>query len=215
MMPAICNSCGYIFASGIFVENSSNVTMSNNLCGPCPKCDGWGKAIEGTFDVANEVIKVLAGPAATHEVFRRLATIFQEANKNSPSDIAEKLKDVPEVGNSLRQLIPTDPMVFMAFVSMMCTIISTWIALNQPPSLTEGQLAAAVQRGMEAAQQSSQELESSPTESRGRNKPCTCESGKKYKNCCGRDDLSPAERLLRDIQNSRKNPDYDTGGYRT
>lgn len=215
MIPAICNSCGYIFSSGIFVENSFNVTMSNNLCGPCPKCHGWGKAVEGTFDVANEVIKVLAGPAATHEVFKRLATIFQEANKNSPSDIAEKLKDVPEVGNSLRQLIPSDPMAFMTFVSMMCAIITTWLALNQPPSLTEEQLTTAVQRGIEAEKGKSEELGSNQSENIGRNQPCPCESGKKYKHCCGRHDLSPAERLLRDMQNNRQNQYYETGGYRT
>ncbi|MDK7586199.1 SEC-C metal-binding domain-containing protein [Alcaligenes faecalis subsp. phenolicus] len=49
----------------------------------------------------------------------------------------------------------------------------------------------------------------------GRNQPCPCESGKKYKHCCGRHDLSPAERLLRDLQNNRQNQYYETGGYRT
>lgn len=214
-MPAICSSCGNIFPSGIFIEGSSNVTMVNNVCGPCPKCHGWGKVIEGTFDVANEAIKVLSGPAATHQVLKRLASIFQEASKSNPEEVSEKLKNVPEVGGSLRQLLPTDPMVFMAFVSMMCAIISTLIALNQPPSLNEDQLAKAVQRGIEAEKKKAKELGNTQFENIGRNQPCPCESSKKYKHCCGRHDLSPAERLLRDLQNNRQSQYYETGGYRT
>jgi len=46
MVPAFCNTCGTVFNSGMFFENSRHITMTGCTTGPCPK-GAVGSGFEG------------------------------------------------------------------------------------------------------------------------------------------------------------------------
>lgn len=216
-LPAICKSCGQLFTVRGLIGGNATIQIDNCVAGPCPSCGGSGPILDGTYSLAQAAYKLLRGPKATFELVAKLESILEKAQSASanPESIRQEIRLIPDIGDELIKLMPSKKSEWYVFIGLLITLITLIYDFNQPQPLNEEQMARAVQRGIEAAQESSQKLDRPPAESRGRNKPCYCNSGKKYKNCCGRDDLSPAERLLRDFQNSRKNPDYDTGGYRT
>lgn len=100
-IPAFCDSCGTAFPSGIAVSGRvTGLTLQNNLSGPCPRCGGMGRVLEGTFDFIDGVLKVLSSPQRTVDDLRRLAHILGDVRRG---DIDEE-EAVRRVGATIPQL---------------------------------------------------------------------------------------------------------------
>lgn len=218
-IPAVCRKCGVIFSSGMVIENSWNVTIGGGTVSPCPTpgCSGVGDIIDGKFSAYGPVLTLLSGSQFSIDTLQRLSSILAKAveEKRSPEEVKQEIAAIPGFGKELLRLLPDGREAFHMFISSVLIPLLMYFILNSLNADREDEGKSPPVNNT-ATEQLHQEREYFNSESQpSRNQPCTCDSGKKYKHCCGSDGLSPAERLLRDLQNSRKNPDYGAGGYRT
>lgn len=198
-IPAVCDTCGNIFPSGIYVENATNVSFSGNTAGPCPSCGGMGHIPDGVYNFIHNTIELVAGPSRTFSELERLAQLLTEARqlKLSYNDIAESIiEDVPEL-SSLKDILPKTRNDLYAFITLVLTIISLFLSqrnqsdnqrieVNQVLNIVYQQTSSA---NSQITQSIPVDIKNPlPTVSKktktGRNDPCPCGSGKKYKKCC-------------------------------
>jgi hypothetical protein len=126
LLPAICNSCGKIFSSGIEIIDSSHVSFSGNIVGPCPNCGGNGHIPDGLYNFIGNTIELLSGPCRTVSELKRLQTILNQACKNRTSleDVSKRIQeDIPEL-SSLKDLFPKTRSEFYGFLAVIIAIIS-------------------------------------------------------------------------------------------
>lgn len=192
-VPAICNNCSTIFRSGIFVENSTNITFAGNTAGPCPVCGGIGHVPDGVFNFVGNAIEILSAPQRTRDELRQLDKILREAQKENQStdQIVQRInKEVPAL-TSLISFLPTtrsDLYAFLALIVAVITLITqnsgkeektTNITVNQ----TINQVFIETDKNVMSPNKNVPKKSATPKV--GRNAPCTCGSGKIYKKCCG------------------------------
>ena len=197
-VPAFCDTCGTVFRSGIVVENSTNITFVGNRAGPCPVCGGMGHIPDGVFNFVGNTIEILAAPQRTVEELSRLSRILREARekKQTPEDVAQTIrKELPELSR-LADFLPQTRAEFYAFLTLIVTVIAllsqgggggktTNITVNQ----TINQVLVDTDKSAKSSVHPSTRQAHPPEKvapKAGRNAPCPCGSGKKYKKCCGR-----------------------------
>lgn len=186
LIPAFCDNCGAAFSSGIAVENCSNITLSGNRSGPCPRCGGMGSVIDGVFNVVGDVVEVLSAPQSTIESLNKLTQLLKKAaqEKETPEEISNNInEDIPELSEITRFLPKnaTELVAWLTFILLATQIIiqlgkeenpNTQIIINQ------------------SIEQSMQQNNFYPFKQlavpQSRNSLCNCGSGKRYKHCCGK-----------------------------
>ena len=87
-VPAVCESCGLIFPSGIVVTSATNVTVRGNRCGPCPRCGSMGHSIDATFDFVGNVLRVVSATPEALDVLRRIQEAIKAANEAKTTEEA-------------------------------------------------------------------------------------------------------------------------------
>lgn len=189
-VPAVCNSCGAIFASGIEATNSTNVSFTNCSAGPCPACGGMGHIPDGVYNFIGNTIELLSGPARTISELERLAQVLKKARKNNASlqEISEEIEaQVPEL-SSIKDILPKTRTELYAFIALIISTIS--IILSQGASNEGSHIEINNVINNIYQQAPVPTLPQEKTEPKvkkmkiGRNDPCPCGSGKKYKKCC-------------------------------
>jgi len=190
-VPAFCDSCGAIFESGFFVENSSNITFSNNLSGPCPVCGGMGHIPDGVFNFVGNTIEILSAPQRTVEELTRLVHILQEARKKAQTtdEVISKINhELPNL-SKLTELLPQNRSELYGFLAVILAALQ--LMLQSPTSSPSSHVTINVNQVVQQATTQSNQITTNITETKharktGRNEPCPCGSGKKYKKCCGK-----------------------------
>ena len=76
-LPAICQTCGTIFRSGNSFENSTNITRSGNLSGPCPQCGRMGRIPDGLFSFIGEAAEAIESSDITTSRLQELIDLGQ------------------------------------------------------------------------------------------------------------------------------------------
>lgn len=197
-IPAFCNKCGAIFRSGIFIGGGT-ATLVGNSAGPCPVCGSMGTIPDGVYTVAGNVLRLLSGPQKTIEQLKKLAAVIAEARRieNEPNQIAEKItQEAPEL-SSVVDALPKTRSELYNFILVILTAISVLIAtaaVNKNEGPSEAEVERMVEETVEKAIQESQKEQLIQEKKQpyvapnkpGRNMPCECGSGKKYKHCCGK-----------------------------
>jgi len=200
-VPVICNSCKAFFVTESIVGgNATNITFENCTFGPCPHCGGDGHILDGTYEFIGNTIKILSAPQNTIFELQRLAKILQDARDRNAT--AQEIKDqvtqeLPKL-STISNLLPHTRAELYAFISMILAVIGLVIVLlnrKESPNIQVDQVINNIQQNI----QISPEMKESPRppdtdfvnqhqESKkiGRNDPCPCGSGKKYKHCCGK-----------------------------
>ena len=198
-VPAVCDQCGCIFPSAFEADNAINISFSGCGSGPCPTCGGMGHIPDGLYNFINNTIELVSGPHRTVSDLERLAILLREARSHNLS-YAEVTKsitsEVPEL-SSFKDLLPKTRNELYAFITIILTIIT--IALSQRNSSEDKKIEVnqvinnIVYQQIsptEAVQTPTSPLKSSSSTTAkskkkiGRNDPCPCGSGKKFKKCC-------------------------------
>jgi len=194
-VPAFCDTCGAVFRSGFVVENSTNITFAGNRSGPCPVCGGMGHVPDGVFNFVGNTIEILSAPQRTLDELSRLAKILHEARetKQNPEQVAETIrKEVPGL-SSLADFLPKTRAELYGFIALIVAVITlltqggqsgrntTNVTLDQSINQVFVETENVAKPKEKAVPQVKQ-----ATPKVGRNDPCPCGSGKKYKKCCGR-----------------------------
>lgn len=179
-IPAFCDTCGAIFNSGFFAENSTNVTFSGCQAGPCPKCGGIGHIPDGVFNFIGDTIEILSAPKRTLKELAQLTKILQNAKaEESAEAIAERIRqEVPGL-SKLADLLPKNRSELYGFLALILTVIQLMSQSPQPTTtVTVNQVIQQVSQSSPTGQAKK------PKRKLGRNELCFCGSGKKHKRCC-------------------------------
>jgi len=183
-IPAICEACGAAFPSGFAFENCRNIGLFGNSSGPCPRCGGMGRVLDGVFNITADTIEILLAPEVTHSQLDRLANILKHAAKNSvdadklATELAEKL---PEL--SLGNYIPknaTELIAWLTFILLAIQSISQLTKDDRPDINVI--LNQSIDQSMQPQNYYPLPKQDEPTR---RNSICECGSRKRYKHCCG------------------------------
>jgi SEC-C motif len=189
--PAFCDSCGTIFQSA-FEINAQHTTFINCGSGPCPKCGGSGHIPDGIYNFIGNTIELLSGPSRTVSELQRLAEILNQARnrKKSIEEVSERIEKELPWFSSLKDLLPKSRTEFYPFIGIVIAVVGLIIGQlkqDQPPKVTVNQVVNIICQ--EPAIHSHQQTVTTTTKVKakkkvGRNDPCPCGSGKKYKKCC-------------------------------
>ena len=188
MLPAFCDTCGTVFGSGIVADNATNITFSGNRSGPCPKCGGMGRIPDGVFNFIGNTIEILRAPARTVAELTHLAEILREAQEKSQTkgEVSARIeKELPSLA-SLSKLLPENRAELYGFLAVVLAAVQLFTQSPQLPAtnvtINTTQVISQVLAPQPAATAATN-AKSGPKV--GRNEPCPCGSGKKYKKCCG------------------------------
>lgn len=151
MMNARCDTCGTVFPSGIYIENSTDITFSGNRSGPCPRCGGMGSLIANntTIDVIGDRVTVKRGwispenLAVVASSFER----FRTAQDNRPQVEAQIADTFPQLRSKV-QTMSNERLLLL--ISMLLALMATW--QNNPPSMDTA--VQQVEQTMRAVQES-------------------------------------------------------------
>jgi hypothetical protein len=191
-VPAVCNNCGTIFPSGFEAENARNITFSGCGAGPCPVCGGNGHIPDGVNNFIGNTIEFLTGPSRSANELQRLSDILRQAQKDKAStdEIVEKIeKEIPEL-SSIKDLLPKTRSDLYTFIIIILTIISmilTEVNQDKRPNIQIDQVVNVIYQQQKNTSKKLQTKSINETRKKkkiGRNEPCPCGSGKKYKKCC-------------------------------
>ena len=192
-VPAFCDRCGAVFPSSFEVEGL-HTTFVNCGAGPCPECGSSGHIPDGVYNFIGSTIELLSGPASTMSELQKLATILSEAreHKTSPEEVSKRIKEEVPGLSGLKDLLPKTRSEFYSFVTIGLTVVGLFLGQlkhDQPPNVTVNQVVNVVCQEQTLSSDRHAIVTNKPAIKKtkvGRNDPCPCGSGKKYKKCCGK-----------------------------
>lgn len=175
-------------------------TMGEDVSVPdCPECGATGRILAGTFDFTENTVKLLQGPERTVSELERLRDILRVARESGAS--AEEVRNTvqqefPDWGPALaRLLVPKTPADLTGYLMLILAIIGVFLAREQLQQAKETEPDQIINNIIvQEAPPIPGQSQASPTPSTnstygekiGRNKPCPCQSGKKFKYCHGK-----------------------------
>ncbi len=193
---AVCDSCGTAFPSGIFIENSTDITMAGNRSGPCPRCGGMGSIPDGRYDATKDSIRIMATSATSLESLRRLEAVLRAVDRPGVSGkaVADAIKSQAPEFSALAPVVQRGGIDVGKWILVLLTAILVWQGMRAE-SADKGATTEQIREIYRQVLQQTQAAPSppmnrvpliSPRPSPSRNGPCFCASGKKYKRCHGR-----------------------------
>ncbi len=185
-VPAFCDTCGTVFNSGIFVENSTNISFAGNRSGPCPNCGGMGHVPDGVFNFIGNTIEILSAPERTISELTSLAKILREAKAKAETreQVVSRIeKELPSL-SGLGKLLPKNKSELYGFLAVVLAAVQLFSQTPPAQNSTTINVTQVIQQVI--AEPSDVKMAPiKPNKKVGRNDPCPCGSGVKYKKCCG------------------------------
>lgn len=190
-IPAICNDCGTIFASGFAMDATSAVSMNGVTSGPCPKCGGKGHIEDGVYRITEKVIELFSNPETTIEELYNLKDILNEYQNDSINydEFVDRVeKGTPNLNPLLEYIQPKTRaekfqyglMIIGAALNLYIPILSN----NEPTTNINQEIV------INQIYQTTNNVHTTNIDNQvlkvGRNSICPCGSGLKYKRCHGK-----------------------------
>ncbi len=133
-VPAICDNCGAVFPSGLFVEDVRNLWMSGNKAGPCPSCGAMGSIPDGLYDTVGDSLRIVTSWAP--EDRDRFATTLADAQQAGDRDAAaEAISTAPGLAEVAARIVPRDAAQFWAFIACLLTLLQMLGVGRSEPSV--------------------------------------------------------------------------------
>lgn len=204
-IPAICNGCGVVFVMKNALKGKGKIIFKNSTIGPCPTCGSKGNIFDGAYDLASESIKLVLSVNPNQLQLSKLKNILLIAQKDNftHKQISDQIsKEVPEL-QSLKDVLPKTRSELYAFITLLLAVIFTSTGAiyalfknnnedQTPLSKTEikkhaeSTVKEAIKKGIHVNVNNTQITIINNSPIVGRNDPCPCNNGKKYKKCCGK-----------------------------
>jgi hypothetical protein len=189
IVPAFCNTCGTAFNSGIFAENSKNISFAGGVSGPCPKCGGMGHVPDGVFNFIGDTIEILSAPERTILELLSLAEIIKEARAKSETkdQVAARIKKELPGLSLLAKILPENKSELYGFLGVVLAAVALYTQSPEKPlTQTTINITQIVETVIvEGKKDGVQSPQATKPAKQGRNESCSCGSGMKYKKCCG------------------------------
>ena len=184
-VPAICDSCGTAFPSGIVAEDSYNISFSGVRAGPCPKCGSSGHVPDGLYNFIGSAIAVISASKRTKTELTRLELLVEKArSEENPEPLVTDIQnEFPEFASVL-SVLPHNRTELYGFLGLLLALLSYLQAFKPKPEPSP----AMINNFFNSYYSAVQPISPTPPIRRkkvGRNEPCPCGSGIKYKKCHG------------------------------
>ena len=193
-VPAVCEKCGAIFPSPVEVR-ARNASFQGIFVS-C-SCGGVAHIPNGIYSAINATALAFSTGSVSEAQVNRLVAILEDARKGTlePDQAADKIRsDVPEL-QTLADVLPKTRKELYTFLAVLIGILTLLFNALKPSQkasgVSEERVQQIVHESMEELYESAQPTppvaskEHSSRPSVGRNAPCPCGSGRKYKKCCG------------------------------
>ena len=179
-----CSKCGSLFSSGIAIEGNATVNLQGNIS-QCHYCGSMEQVPDGTFRSTVEgIVKVLGASANPLQTVKQVLHDLEKAKNDKDLSLLE----ASEAVSSFKQWVPNSPEKLAAYIAIFYTI---YLLLSQQPMVN-------IQYNKNFINQYNNVINEktinknvpnksqgiNPKKKIGRNEPCYCGSGKKYKKCC-------------------------------
>lgn len=211
LVPVICDNCGASFLAPNIIGGDVGATAQiifsgNNRVGPCPSCGEMGRIPNGTYNLVGDALTFLQGPDKSVQELTEFAKVLQDALGRGESDdeIVEMIRrETPEFsslitnfrsflaskeGQGLAQWLAVLLAAVLLVIELKTSGSTESVGPEQVFNYTENNYYI-IQQAPATEQVPTVEKQPRRVEKTGRNDPCPCGSGKKYKKCHG----NPAE----------------------
>ena len=148
-----------------------------------------GHVSDGVFNFAGSTIEILSAPERTVEELTRLVEILSAARAaGAQTDaVANQIKtELPGLA-ALAKLVPSNRAELYGFLAVVLAAAQLYLTVSPPtaqPSI-QVNVTQVLERTLAEGAQAEKARASKPMKKPGRNDPCPCGSGQKYKKCCG------------------------------
>jgi hypothetical protein len=84
-----CPDCNAVFPLSILKFDNVSGHAFQGIKTPCVNCGGVADLLDGTFNFVGDTVVLVEGPAFTVEIFRRFASLVEQANAGeiTPEDL--------------------------------------------------------------------------------------------------------------------------------
>ena len=192
-MPVFCDKCGLIFGSGLFFENTTNVTLKGNRA-QCPRCHDMANIPDGLFNFVNNTIEIIKAPQLTIDKLQRYKILIAnlKENKADYDEVKSAInQNAPELA-SLVHLLPKTRSELYAFLVLIIATISFFLNQENDKEKVHPINVNNIINYYNLNQTNNENTlidTNEPLETRrkfGRNDKCFCGSGFRYKECHGK-----------------------------
>ena len=138
-IPAICEDCQAIFRSGANIA-AKNATFEGCAAGPCPRCGGWGRTLDGVYSALGNVLHLLLQQPSP-DVLKQIVPLLSEGVKRHlPRDeiVANIEQTTPEL-RAIGDSLPTTRSELYAFIAILVAVLGMLLAdwRDKPEDRTE------------------------------------------------------------------------------
>lgn len=200
-VPAICQDCKTVFKSGFNVGGKNNV-FEGCTAGPCPKCGATAVILDGVYSAVGDALQALVGQQSI-ELLKQLRDTLKEAKQKDlePTEVRDRIRETSPELKSIADCLPKSRLELYSFLLFLIGLLTLLIksgknnfsekevnnyfenTINNVYQLPEKDKSAVFTTG---DADSLPIMEDVSGEKPGRNDPCPCGSGKKFKKCCGK-----------------------------
>jgi uncharacterized protein YecA (UPF0149 family) len=147
-----------------------------------------GHIPDGVFTFLGNTIELLTGPGRTKYEWSSLAALLTEScgKSSSPDEIVEKISEkVPELAG-LSDLLPRTRDELYSFLALVVAVISLLLQESRDEDdATTVTIEQTINHILNETHSVAESLGAKLKPKVGRNEPCPCGSGKRFKRCCG------------------------------
>ncbi|MCX7424236.1 MAG: SEC-C metal-binding domain-containing protein [Planctomycetia bacterium] len=193
LMVAWCPTCEVFFLGNqnAIGGDGGNVIVTGTFLFPCPGCGGIGTSPGGQFRLEqNALVRVSDNLSKTQaeELKSRLARLKDQGY--SITTLKELVQSyAPQLLTYLQSLDEGDPtrrINWRLLVFFLLWQIAHNVTLDIKVDIRTGADQLVGQAVKQANEENTRSISDTPSPRAGRNDPCPCGSGKKYKKCCGK-----------------------------
>ena len=205
-MIAVCEnpSCGAIFEVRGFISGGGNATvqMTGNKVGPCPRCGSMGYVPDGVYEYKDYLLTLVKGPKESFEILLKVKALLEIHQKRSQpatkQDIIDEIEKIsPRVAEIVKKAPHTNslaPWIAIAIAAINLLMNTHQNYLKPKDKTSDNKISEMfIQHLLDDNKKltdktlriDSLKTDTLITKKVGRNDPCPCKSGKKYKKCCG------------------------------
>ena len=184
--PALCTGCKTLYPSGL----DGGSAASGPVTAPCPGCGEKGYLPDGIDSFVRTIIEMVSAPERSISEIERLSAILVAALQKEAAfaHVGDTIKESIPPLSPVAELLPSPAAERYAFIAVALKTIVLFIGelgRSDSPTVEVSQVVNAVYA--EEVAPPSRQSAPPPVEGGakvGRNDPCPCGSGKKYKKCC-------------------------------
>lgn len=132
-LPAVCKQCGAAFASAIAINSNAKHATISGVTQRCPHCGNDADVLDGTFNVAGNVIKIVRSNELTVDMLKRLGELAKQArSKNKTVEtFAKEAEEIhPALGPLVRQSVGKVPFATILLILVLLAVKSCSVDIS-------------------------------------------------------------------------------------